>query len=128
LPCRYFIDKERRLVISTGWGHLTFAEAKALQSAVLVDPDFNPDFNQLVDVTTVGKLDISFDEAKRLAREKMFSPASQRALVATSPAVFGMMRLMGTYHELGETSSLVSVFYDVPSALAWLGLDEAAIK
>lgn len=46
MPCRYDIDKDRRLVISTGWDRLPFAEAKARQDQLGIDPDFNSEFNQ----------------------------------------------------------------------------------
>lgn len=51
MPCRYVIDIEQRLVISTGWDRVTFAEIKAHQDQLVSDPDFNPEFNQFVDAT-----------------------------------------------------------------------------
>ena len=46
MPCRYVIDIEQRLVISTGWDRVTFAEAKAHQDQLVRDPVFNPEFNE----------------------------------------------------------------------------------
>jgi hypothetical protein len=34
-----------------------------------------------------------------------------------------MGRMMEVYHEMAEVVSLVHIFYDLPSALKWLGLD-----
>jgi len=123
MPVRYVIDKERRLVISSGWDRVTFAEIKVHQDQLLSDPDFSPEFNQLVDGTAVTALDISIDEAKEIARRKLFSSTSKRAFVGSSPAIYGMLRLTGTYHEMSKESSKVSVFYDLSSALKWLGLE-----
>jgi len=90
---------------------------------LLNDPDFDPEFNQLIDLTAVTSLDISADEARAIAGRKLFSFTSRRALVATSPAIFGMGRMMEVYNEMSEVASQVRIFYDLPSALKWLGLD-----
>jgi hypothetical protein len=124
MPCHYVIDRERRLVITTASDRVTFAEVKTHQDQLRSDPDFNPEFNQLIDATAITVLDVSVDEAKELARRTMFSATSRRAWVATSPVIYGMMRLAGTYHEMSKEPSNVSVFYDLPSALKWLGLED----
>ena len=123
MPCRYVIDKERRLVISTAWDRVTFTEMRANQDQLLCDADFNAEFNQLIDATKCTLLDISIDEAKTLAGRKILSPTSRIAWVATDPTIYGMGRLIATYHEMGKMPSQVSVFYDLPSALKWLGLE-----
>jgi hypothetical protein len=123
MPARYVIDKERRLVITTGSGRVTFAEIKAHQDQLLNDPNFNPEFNQLLDMTAVISLDLSVGEAQIAASRRLFSPTSRRAFVATSPTIFGMGRMMEAYHELSTAASLASIFHDLPSALKWLGLE-----
>ncbi len=123
MPVRYVIDKELQLIITTGSGRLTFAEAKAHQDQLLNDPDFNSEFNQLIDLTAATSLDISVAEAKILATRNPFSSTSRRAFVATNPSIFGLGRLMEAYHEMSEVVSLVCVFYDLLPALKWLGLD-----
>jgi len=120
MPLRYVIDKERRLVISTARDRVTFAEIKAHQDELLQDSEFDPEFNQLIDTTAVTVLDVSVEEAKTVARRKMFSRTSRRAFLAVSPAVFGMGRLMEVYH---HQQAQIYVFYDLPSALKWLGLE-----
>lgn len=123
MPLRYVIDKQRRLVHTTGWDRLTFAQTKSYQDQLLNDPDFDPEFNQLVDLTALTGLGMSTEETKLLARRSGFSPTSRRAFVAPNPAVFGMSRLFATYNEMSDTPSHVRVFYDLPSALKWLGLE-----
>lgn len=120
MPCHYVIHKQQRLVVSTGSGRVTFAEMKAHQCQLLNDPDFNPEFNQLADGTAVTALELSVDEAKELARRTLFSATSRRAFVASSPAIYGMMRLVGSYHEMSKAPSNICAFYDLPSALNWL--------
>jgi len=120
MPLRYVIDKERRLVISTARDRVTFAEIKAHQDQLLQDSEFDPEFNQLIDTTAVTVLDVSVEEAKTLARRRMFSQTSRRAFLAVSPSIFGMGRLMEVYH---HEQSQIYVFYDLRSALKWLGVE-----
>jgi hypothetical protein len=124
MPCRYVIDQQRGLVISTAWDRVTFADVKAHQDQLSTDPAFNPEFNQLVDASAVTAVDATIDQIKTIAKRGIFSSASRRAFVATRPDVFGIGRVMGTYSEMGRVPQQVRVFYDLPSALEWLGLDE----
>jgi len=120
MPAHYIIDKERRLILTTGEGVLTFPEIKSHQNRLIADPDFDPTFNQFIDVTTVEKLDLSFEQAKTLARQAVLSRASRRAVVANEKSVYGMFRLMQTYHEGIKSASHVAIFYDRAEALTWL--------
>jgi hypothetical protein len=128
LPCRYFIDKERRLVISTGWDDVTAEEMQAHQDQLLNDPDLNPEFNQIIDARKVTAVEASSQEIRRLARRNPFSTTSRRAVVATLPAVFGVARMLSSYHELSQKPSQIYCFYDLPSALRWLGFDERSFQ
>jgi hypothetical protein len=128
LPYGYSIDNARRLVISTGSDCLTSEEIQAHQDKLLNDPEFNPGFNQLIDVRGVTVVTLSAAEVRRLARRIMFSRLSRRAWVATLPAVFGVGRMLWAYHETGEAPSEVCAFYDLLPALKWLGLDEGSFS
>lgn len=124
MPCRYLIDKERRLIRSTAWDHTTFAEAKAHQDQLKKDPDFNPDFDQLIDVTAITTLDMSIEQAKILGSgSPFFSPTSRRAFVAASPFIFGMARVIQAYAELTGKPQQWNVFYHLSAAQKWLGLN-----
>lgn len=122
LPIGYTIYKQHRLVVSTRSGRLTTAEIRACMDQGRNDPDFNPGFNQLVDWREVTFVDMSGDETRRLANIPPFSPESKRAVVAPDPAVFGMGRMFATYHEMSNSPSQLAVFYDLASALTWLGI------
>ncbi len=123
MPCQYAIDKERRLVISTGSDLVTFDEMKAHQDQLLRDPDFNPEFNQLIDASGVTAVNLSRDAAQEITHRNIFSVRSRRALVATKPAIFGMGRLLMTYFEMADSPSQTNVFHDFPPALKWLGVE-----
>lgn len=124
MPCTYVIDREKRLVISSAWDRITFAEVRDHQDQLKADPAFNANFNQLVDALAVTTIDATLDEVKRVATVRIFSSSSRRAFVAGSPEVFGVGRLMGAHFGMGRAPQQVNIFYDLPSALKWLGLDE----
>ena len=123
MPARYVIHKDQRLIINYGWGNLTFADFRGQQEAMIKDPDFNPDFDQLVDVSQATALNLSIEEAKTIASRGIFSRTSRRAVIATDPDVFAMGRLMDVHHAMVTNRTQVRVFYDRESALKWLGLD-----
>jgi hypothetical protein len=124
MPCRYVIDQQRKLVITTAWNRVTFAEVKAHQDQLSNDAAFNPEFNQLVDASAVTAIDATIDQIRTISRRGIFSPTSRRAFVATKPEIFGIGRVMGTYLEMSRVPQQVQIFYDLPSALEWLGLKE----
>lgn len=123
MPVRYVIDKERRLVISTGWDRVTFAEVLAHQEQLLKNQDFNPEFNQLIDGTGVTDYALSGNEIRMIANRKLFSPTSRRALVVTSTLMHGMGRMFQAYYEMSKAASPMSLFRDRDSALKWLGVE-----
>ena len=122
MPFSYVVYSEHRLVISTGSDRVTWEEIKERQDQTKTDPDFNPEFNQVVDLRAVTSFDMTSDHARLLARRMIFSPTSKRAFVAASPAVFGVGRMWEIFTELSENPSQIHVFYDLPSALKWLNL------
>jgi hypothetical protein len=120
MPISYVVDKDRRLVITTATDRVTFAEFQAYQDQLLIDPDFQPEFNQLVDGTAVTLLDITIQEAKKIAERKVFSSTSRRAFVATSPDTFSITRLAQAYLTTLNPASRIHLFSDLASALKWL--------
>ena len=88
---------------------------------MLADPERDPQFNQLIDMTAVQTLVLSVEEAKLLASAVILDPESRRAVVATEKSIFGMFRLMQVYHESIPNHSHVGIFYSRDEALQWLG-------
>ena len=123
MPVRYIIDKERRLVISIGSDRVTWADVKAHQDRLLSDPDFNPEFNQFMDGTSVTNFDLSADEIRTAASRKIFSPTSRRAFVGTSTFMYGMGRMVQTYYEMSKEASPMTIFHDRAAAWKWLGIE-----
>jgi hypothetical protein len=125
VPVQYGIDKKRGLVITTAWDRLTFAEMKSHQDQLLSDPDFDPYFNQLADLSGVTAQDTSTEEIKALARREVFSPASRRAYLAPKPSIFSLTRIFEAHHSMSEVPSQVGVFQDIIPAWEWIGSPSA---
>jgi len=123
MTVRYFIDKERQLVLTTAEGCVMFDDVKGHQDRLLADPDFDANFDQLIDMTNATKVDISGDQARTLAHRRIVSAKSRRAFIATEPHIFGLGRMMEIYHEdVGYAE--VEVFYSMDEALKWLEREE----
>ena len=124
MPFSYVVYKKHRLVVSTGTGRVTYDEIKARQDQTKGDPDFNSDFNQIVDLRAATTVDLTVDQARELASRNIFSPTSLRAFIATTPAVFGMGRMWESYTEIAQETSQIRIFSNLLSAIDWLGLKD----
>jgi len=119
MAASYKIDKERRLVMSTGSGVLTLADLLAHQEKLLADPDFSPDFSQLWDLTNITEVELTSKDVHRLAQRSIFSPDSRRAILVSRDLVFGLARMFEIYRDiLGESG--IRVFRNLDDALEWV--------
>jgi hypothetical protein len=119
MPAFYKIDKERRLVMSSGAGTFTLADALAHQEELATDPDFDPSFSQLMDFSHITAFDIDADGVRRLAQRSIFSPQSRRAIIMTSDAAYGLARMFEILREeAGEHG--IRVFRNLDEALDWI--------
>jgi hypothetical protein len=123
VPLTYVIDKEHRLILTIGEGSVTASEIKNHQDRLLRDPNFDATFDQIIDVTTATRFDMTADEAKQRALRPLLSAKSKRAFVAVKPDIYGLGRLMQIYH---EQLADARVFSDRDSALKWLGINESS--
>ena len=60
MPFNYVVYREHRLVISTGSDPVTWEEVKDRQDQSKTDPDFSPEFNQIVEFA--GSYGLRHDE------------------------------------------------------------------
>ena len=123
MPIDYIIHKERRLVITTMAGHVTFEEFQAYHDRLLNDSNFNPEFNQLMDATEITLADLTIEEGKAITERKIFASTSRRAFVATSRDAIGFIRLSQGHLAKSGTVSQIRLFSDIPSAVKWLHSD-----
>jgi|SRR5689334_16277827 len=104
MPARYEIDKERRLVITTVWGPLTLADALAHQHSLGKDPDFDPSFSQVMDLTQITQYDVDANDIFKLAQTSAFSSASRRAIIVKDDLGYGMGRMFEILREMRAKS------------------------
>jgi hypothetical protein len=121
----YTIDKERRLVLSSGTGVLTKEDLWGHMERLSKDPDFNPDFCQVSDFTQIDELEVGPEEVRELAQRNIFSPRSRRAFVVKNDLQYGLARMFEIYRELhGEEG--IRVFRTFDEAMDWILIGKAA--
>lgn len=120
MPFHYSVDKEHRLVLVIGSGRVTTSEVTACLERALRDPDFNADFDEFTDLREVTKVEIASYEVRTLAKRRLYSPKSRRAVLAPIPSVYGIARMWQAYTETSDDAVQFRVFYDLPNALKWI--------
>jgi len=115
----YKIDKEHRVVLSTASGVFDLAAALAHQDQLLVDPDFNPSYSQLLDYSHVTEVRIDTNDVRKLAERSVFWPCSRRAIYVTRDIEYGFARMFEMLREnAGEKG--IRVFRNLDDALTWI--------
>ena len=119
MPAFYKIDKERRLVLSSGTGVFNKEAAQAHQERLLADPEFDPSYSQLMDFTHVTQIDLTAADIQQLALRNIFSPESRRAFLVPNDLAFGLARMFEILREsAGERG--IGVFRNLEEALDWV--------
>jgi hypothetical protein len=119
MPASYEIDKQRRLVLSTGEDPFTLADGLAHQEMLAQDPDFDPSFSQIMDFTRIAQFDLEASGVRRLAQRTLFSPGSRRAIIVSTDLVYGFARMYEILREnYGDNG--IRVFRDLDEALEWI--------
>ena len=119
MPAFYKIDKERRLVLSSGSGTLTLADARAHQEKLSKDPDFDPSFSQIADFSQFTHFDLSSDDIRLMAERSVFSPQSRRAIIVPNDFAFGLARMFQILRDLAGEKG-IHVCRSLEEALDWV--------
>lgn len=127
MPVFYKIDKERKLVLTSGSGDVTCDEMLDHQARLANDSDFDPGFSQFIDTTEPKSIDFTPDCIRRLARKNLFSPSSRRAILAEKDHLYAHARMFEILREFeGELG--IRVFRTREEALEWLALENYQIE
>jgi ATP phosphoribosyltransferase regulatory subunit HisZ len=119
MPFSYKIDKQRRLVMSTAAGVLSKADVLWHQDQLLKDPDFDPSFSQLSDLTHVTGFDVTAAGMREMAARTIFSSESRRAVIVNNELGYGLSRMFEILRESkGERG--IRVFRNLEEALDWM--------
>ena len=106
-------------MISRATGILVLAELADRQKKLLDRPEFDPSYDHLFDLSGVtGVEEIQTSELENLARVRIFSYSSRRAIVAPEDLVYGFSRMYEVFSH--STEDNFSVFRNEEEAIAWL--------
>ena len=120
MPISYDIDPKQRLVTSLLWGPVTEEEVHGHNRQLRTDPNFDPSYRQLCDMTGVTEIIVGTKMINETSLDQFFNPGTRRAFVASNDGVFGMARMFALRAEgLGQT---IEVFRDRDKAEEWLGI------
>jgi hypothetical protein len=125
VPVSLKIDKERKLVQTTGSGFITKAEVLEHQDQILKDPDFDPNFSQLADFARLTNTDINMGDLQTFAHQDVFSIHSRRAIIVNSDLAFGFAKIFELYRQLAGARG-IRVFRTHHEALNWILATDAA--
>ena len=102
MPVVLKIDPQRKVVYSTFYGEVTDAELLGHGKAISSDPDFNPEFSEIVDFSSVTNAAISERALTALAANpSLFKSSVVHIVVAPSEALF---QLVSKYKDLAHSS------------------------
>lgn len=127
MPGCYKIDKERRLVMSTGFGVVTKQDILDHQEKLIADPNFDPTYSQLLDFAHMTKMDVKAEDVKLLADRNVFAPNARRAIVVPDDVGYGMARMFEMLRE-GKGEFGIRVFRTLEEGLAWVFSEKVVAK
>jgi hypothetical protein len=123
MPCCYKIERERRLVMSTGYGVVRREDLLDHQNQLLADPDFDPEFSQLMDFGHMTKLEVTAVDVHLFAEKNIFAPGARRAIVVRDDAGYGLARMFESMRNAkGEQG--IRVFRRLEEGLEWVFSEE----
>lgn len=83
MPVILKIDLRRRIVYSSFYGRITGDELIKHRSAIASDPNFNPEFSEIVDLSEVTEVSVTENTiATMAATETLYSPSVLHIVVA----------------------------------------------
>src|SRR5882724_6350574 len=107
MPAFYRIDRQLKLVFSIFGDILTDSDLQEHIEKLCRDPEFNPDFAELIDCSAVTHFQVSSALITTLASQQLGSARSKWAIVAPQAHIYGMARMFQIRHK----ESQVEVFH-----------------
>ena len=119
MPAFHKIDVKHKLVMTTTAGVFNLADGLAHQDQILKDPDFDPNYSQLVNFTNASKVDLSADDVRRLAERRVFWQCARRAILVADDLGFGFARMFEMLREDAGDNN-IRVFRSLDDAIEWI--------
>src|SRR5579862_893441 len=128
MPARFEIDVENGVVFSYATDPLSYTDLLRHQDRLIADHRFSPDFDHVADFRDLEPgTDITTDDVRDLARQKIYSSKSRRAFVAPNETLFGLARMFASLREIaGEPN--VRVVKTLEDAAAWTTVEVTKVK
>jgi hypothetical protein len=118
MSIRYLIDPEARLVTVSVEGDLGIDEYLEANGRLSKDPDFCPDYAELIDLRKARLSEISGQNVREFAeRPPLYSADSRMAVVAPGDLEFGLARM---FEALRDGARTVRVFRELADAHSWI--------
>jgi hypothetical protein len=123
---QFTIDSRKRLVTVKFNGTVSASDMEQYLQRLEEDPEFDPTYSELVDLTDAQASDIDARAALQLAHNlDPYSPNARRAFAAPNTAIFGITRMyQNVRHDEGNMRS----FHSMDEAKQWLGLEAEATR
>ena len=128
MPITYQIDPKRKLVHTQIEGRLNLEDALAHAYTLKNDPQFRPDYSELVDLSKFTGSDLPPAAMEAFANDlpgEVFAPHARRALVAPGDPIFDLSR---QYQHMRRNAESFRVFHTVDEAKEWLGITPKSNK
>ena len=116
----YRIDRKRRLVFSAAYGDMTVADVLVHHRRLVNDPDFDPTFHHVVDLTRVTQCNLTPEDARMFAGARVFANESRRALLVEELQGCALSSAFQSYQKSMGGETLVRVFDDFDDAMDWV--------
>ena len=118
MPIYYQIDSDRRRAYIVASTVITGAEVLAAQARLAADPQFEPTFAQLFDLTETREANISAEEIRTMSEGTAFTVGARRALVVKEKHVLGLTRMFQIITD--SRGGDIEIFADRAAAERWL--------
>ncbi len=115
----YVIDRESRIIFVSWSGIVTRDESIAAVKELIADPVFSPFYDRIYDVREVTEVKLNKANLLEFALVDPIYPSERRAVVASSPSIFGMGRMFGLLTGKEEQGNY-RVFSEYQPALDWV--------
>lgn len=98
MPTKLTIEPKSRMVFSSYYGEMTTTDLVQHIARIRKHPDFNPDFDELIDASGVTSFEVpSYDVRELASHDSPFHARARRVLVAPQDLIFGLGRMFQTF-------------------------------
>ena len=117
---KFRIDRARRLIEIEIAGNYLLEHAQTLARNLRADPDFDPEFAQIIDCRDADLSSLTTEDLREIAADLLSVPGRRIAIVSKDSSDEALVRLYATYVQLTENKSVLRSFHDRGSAIAWI--------